>query len=47
MKAFAGSVEGDELRAILAGWSAQQNFVTNNGVANKSVDFKSHLASDW
>ena len=33
VETFAGAVDRNELRAILAAWNAQQNFVTNRVVA--------------
>jgi len=37
MKTSAGTVQRNELSAVLAGWSAQQDFVTNDWVAQMSA----------
>ena len=42
MKTSAGTVQRNELSAVLAGWSAQQDFVTNDWVAQMSALLISH-----
>lgn len=42
MKVSAGTVQRNELSAILAGWSAQQDFVTNEWVAQMCALLISH-----